>query len=125
METATPVQLRVNGRNLAETGNRMFRSYAQNQPPGPEMAKDMFPDDPDGNFYRASRYPWTADLSYRGTDPQVYINNGYIKATNSSENDWTDLVNLCYVMSNSPDATYVEDVSRVIDTDEWLRYFAI
>ena len=46
------VRARVNGVDLAESGNRMYGRYVRFEGRGGEWAQRHFPNDPDGNFYR-------------------------------------------------------------------------
>ncbi|MEJ2704561.1 MAG: CotH kinase family protein, partial [Sedimentisphaerales bacterium] len=121
----TAVQVRLNGENLAGSGREMYGSYAHLEVVDSDYAANHFPDDPAGNAYKCMRDLGPADLRYRGTDPDAY-RNSYFKKTNVAEDDWSDLIELCYVLSDTtPDDIYVEEVRRVIDVDEWLRIFAI
>jgi CotH kinase protein/Lamin Tail Domain len=121
----TAVQVRLNGENLAEPATRMYGSYAHLEVTDSDFVKKKFPEDSAGNLYKCMRDLGPADLRYRGTNPDSY-RNSYFKKTNIAEDDWSDLIELCRVLSaNTPDATYVDEVSRVIDVDEWLRVLAI
>ena len=101
-----------------------FGSYILVEPINNEWAANHFPTAPDGTVYRASSGPHLADLSYRGTDPASYISRGYAKTSNSSENDWSDLILLCQTLDSTPDATYAPAVRAVADVEQWMRYFA-
>jgi hypothetical protein len=68
----TAVQVRVNGRNLAEPGQRMFGSYAQVEVIDSDFVEKHFPDNADGNAYKCMRDFGPADLQYRGPDPDDY-----------------------------------------------------
>jgi hypothetical protein len=118
------VQVRVNGRNLAEPQQRMYGSYVHLEAIDSDFAQKHFPDNADGNAYKCMRDFGPADLQYRGTNPDDY-RNSYFKATNEAQDDWSDLMDLCYVLSETPDDVYVEEVKRVVDVEEWLRFFAI
>ena len=77
---------------------------------GPDWANNHFPLDPDGNVYRAAQ-GWGALLNYRDQNPNSYSGD-YAKASNQSENDYTDLINLCYALSpNVSNADYTQAVS--------------
>jgi len=122
---ATAVQVRLNGENLAVSGREMYGSYAHIEVVDSDYAGNHFPDGGAGNAYKCMRDLGPADLRYRGTDPDSY-RNSYFKRTNTAEDDWSDLIELCYVLSdNTPDDIYVEEVSRVINVDQWLRFIAI
>ncbi len=122
---ATAVQVRLNGENLAVSGREMYGSYAHIEVVDSDYANNHFPDDGAGNAYKCMRDLGPADFRYRGTNPDSY-RNSYFKRTNTAEDDWSDLIELCYVLSDTtPDEIYVEEVSRVINVDQWLRFFAI
>jgi len=128
---ATFVQVRVNGVNLARSGapttadGAGWGTYALVEPINNEWANNRFPNDPNGNVYRASSGAHLADLSYRGTDPAAYTSRGYSKTSNAAENDWSDLASLTDVLNNTPDATYRPTVEQRLNLPEWLTYFAV
>ena len=125
---ATGIQVRVNGENLAlnETVlDRMYGTYVQLEVIDSEFTVNHFPDNSGGNIYKASIYPQIADLTYQGTNPASYVSRGYSKGTNESENDWTDLFELTNVMDNEPDETYQERLEQVVDTEQWIRWYAV
>ncbi|MBN2474231.1 MAG: lamin tail domain-containing protein [Pirellulales bacterium] len=124
-EDTRAVQVRVNGRNLARAAAPMYGSYVQLEVTDSDFADNQFPGDGAGNIYKAVTRTHNATLSYLGTDPQAYITAGYSKSTNASENDWSDLIHLTDVLNNASDATYVQEVSEVVNVDQWLRWFAI
>jgi hypothetical protein len=122
---ASPVEVRVNGANLALTDpSRMYGAYNYLEVYDSDWAENHVPDDDGGNIYKAAHWPATATLDYLGTNPADYENAGYTKLTNQSENDWTDLFDLTNVLDNEPNATYVGEVNRVLNVEEWLRWFA-
>jgi hypothetical protein len=126
---ARVVQLRVNGQNLATAGSVNYGAYLLVEPMNGAWAENHFPLDPEGNVYRGSKYPWNANLDYLGTNAAVYQGQtgaGYYKASNTRENDWTDLFQLTYALStNTPDADYVAAVTNIANVEECLRYFAV
>lgn len=126
------IQLRVNSVNwgvrntshpfLDFNQNETFGSYALQEVMNDDWAHRVFPGDDNGNAYRCAR-PDTG-LDYLGTNPNNYVGQGYSKESNTTENDWTDLINLTFALNNSPDSTYVRDVRRVVNIDKWMIYFA-
>ena len=120
---ATAIQYRVNGANLASSGLPQLGSWAFLEPLNGDWAASHLPQDGDGNVYRASSGGHNADLSY-GTDPTYYLNRGYSKTSNTSEDDWSDLIALTDALNNSSDANFVDAVSQWIDAPMWMRYFA-
>ncbi len=126
-EYARAVQLRVNGSNPANAGLRQFGSYAAVEATNGELVGEHLPDDGDGNVYRASTGNHSATLNYLGTDPSSYIGAGYVKNSNATDNDWTDLINLTFALdpATTSDAEYVTAVRRNVNVEMWLRYFAM
>jgi hypothetical protein len=117
------IQVRVNGEKLARGGAPQFGSYVLTEVVNGDWAQNHYPLDGNGNTY-ACRRPNT-DLSYLGTDPDRYLHTGYHKTSHASENDWQDLITLTEVLSHAPADTYVEQVLRVADVQEWMTYFAV
>ncbi len=121
---ATAVRMFSNGVNLY--GNQL---YAYLETPNSDFASNHFPLDPNGNLYRGNRPQDSppgglgAGLVYQGPDPVPY--SSYNKLTNSSQADWSDVIQLTDVLNNTPDATYLERVAEVVDVDQWLRFFAL
>lgn len=124
---ASAVDVRVNGTNLALTDQaRMYGAYAYLEEYDGDWAENHVPGDSGGNLYKAAYAGgWNADLTYLGTDPADYEAVGYFKQTNESEYDWTDLFDLTNVLDNEPDITYVAEVNRVINSQQWVRWFAL
>ena len=121
-ERITPIQIRVNGQNLALSDSTMFGSYALVEVIDDEFAARHFPSDREGNAYRCGND--VADLGYGGTDPNAYL-AGYEKQTNVAAGDYSDLIHLTYVLNNTPPDRLVEEARKVIHLDQWLRYLAV
>jgi len=130
---AAPVQIRINGQNLATPGApSMFGSYVHLEAPDGDFADSHFPNDGAGNLYRGTRLDdltQEADLRYEGPDPSAYRDT-YHKQTNEEMDDWTDLINLTYTLSAEsvngiPDENFVAEISQVLNLDQWLRYLAL
>ncbi|MHC4727081.1 MAG: lamin tail domain-containing protein [Planctomycetota bacterium] len=121
----TAVQVRLNGENLAEPGRVMYGSYAHVEVIDSDFSDKHFPNNSAGNAYKCMRDLGPADFGYRGPNPDSY-RNSYFKSTNTAEDDWSDVIDLSFVMSDTtPDDIYVEEVNRVVNVDQWLRFFAI
>jgi hypothetical protein len=123
---AQAAQVRVNGTNLAESGGRMYSRYALVEEVSGEFADQHFEPDPDGNVYSARRSfnDRPADLSYLGPEAEPYRSR-YFKQSNESEDDWNDLIHLTDVLNNAPQATYLAEVSQVLNVHQWLRFLAL
>ncbi|HMJ66387.1 MAG TPA: Ig-like domain-containing protein, partial [Candidatus Binatia bacterium] len=124
-------QYRMNGVNPAQitapAGGQGdgYGTFLMVQPVNGDLATDLFPDDGDGNVYRASSGGHVADLTYLGSNPSSYIPRGYFKTSNRTENDWTDLLNLTFTFSQVSDADFLQAVSTNVNIVEWMKYFAV
>jgi hypothetical protein len=131
------VQLRVDGIDpMAGMGNS-FGSYAANEQYNNDLIKRSFPLDPKGNSYRGirqsvlcdSQFDGVADLTWHGADWAIgTYTNAYFKQNNLVPNDWSDLIGLIGVLNETngtTPATYVKDVERVLNVEEWMKYMAV
>jgi uncharacterized repeat protein (TIGR01451 family) len=118
-EYQKPVQVRVNNVNLNGAN-----SFAQQEVPDGDFADNHFPNDSNGNIYRGSTGNHSATLAYLGTDPNSYISAGYRKTSNGAEYDWSDLIDLTFILNNTPDVNYVAAVQGRVNVQQWLTYFA-
>jgi hypothetical protein len=127
-QDARRVQVRVNGENLSLSDpSNMYGSYVCLEVYDSDWADNHLPDDNAVNLYRclSDASPRRCDLQYLGSDPALYSQpNYYAKATNTGVNDWSDLIHLTYVLDQSPDDTYVQDVEQTVNVDQWLRWMA-
>jgi hypothetical protein len=127
---AYPAKVRVNGRDLSSASTlRTSGSYDHIEAVNSDWTNHHFPDDPDGNAYKCMRSDspaQQADLRYLGTNPTSY-QICYTKTSNVSANDWSDLIELTRVLSDTTtsDSVYAEQVKRVINVEEWLRFIAL
>jgi len=124
---STPAQLRINGANLAYSGSPMFGAYVRFEAFDDDFAKRHFPGDPNGNLYTCFRTDSggiEAELRYEGDNPDTYRNR-YFKANHEAQDDWTDLIHMVNVLNNAPDATYLQDVGKVVNVSQWLHYIAL
>ncbi len=143
------VQVRVNGQNqayAAPTGSLnsyQFGSYYCFQSYDAQWASEHIPNDSGGNIYAGSWYidntklARGADLEYLGTNIAAYrfgyspsgptsTSGPYEKKTNKAEDDWSDLINLTWLLStNTPQSNYLETISQRVNLDQWLRFFAV
>ncbi len=113
-----------NGNNLNPNGY-----FAQVEVLNNVWAQRHFPLDGNGNGYRGRRANegppggLGAGLQYFGEDQQPYVS--YLKQTNRSEQDWSDVVRLTDALNNAPNETYLEDVGEVMNIDQWLKSIAL
>lgn len=134
---SSAVQVRVNNANLVFTGatDRTYGSYAANEPIDSDWADHHFPNDSDGNIYRAQRDIVPPAFDYRVTN--IYTNlfgpenkrsytNTWFKESNSSEDNWTDLIAMLRVTGTNGTTTFTpQNVEAVVNTSEWLRHLAV
>jgi len=124
---AAAVRLLVNGEDLTQgsTTSSMYGSYAHLEVMNSDWAARHIPLDSNGNVYKCMRDngPDPADFRYM-TDPARY-EPPYQKQTNERDNDWSDVIELSRVLSTAPDETFADEVKRVLDTEQWLRFLAL
>jgi hypothetical protein len=151
-----PVQVRVNGTNFANpsppsgsTDSYQFGSYFLMSGYDSEWANEQFPDDSNGNIYKGTWYldnfqlNIPPDLRYLGdvtsphtTNPyrQAYgptgptaATGGYSRQSNSSDDNWSDLVALTktFDTTQTPDALFLDRLNQNVNIDEWLKFFAV
>ena len=75
----------------------------------------------DGDLYRGVA---DGDFDYRGINPDAY-RTSYLKQTNVEQDGWSELINLCAMLTNTPDASLSTVLPTVIDIDQWVRFFAV
>ncbi len=123
------VRVYINGTNNANPASPQFGCYIHSEAPGSEMVTAHWPQDDGGNLYRLSSGGHAATLAAHAITAanysQVYSNNGYLKASNSAENDYTDLTNLTYVLNIVPDSIYEASVRSNVNVENWMLYFAV
>ncbi len=73
-----------------------------------------------GNLFKGDP---TGDLKWMGSTPSTYYTKYELK-TNTTTNDWTDLVNLINVINNAPAVSYVNDLDSVLNTSEYIYSWA-
>ncbi len=119
-----PVTMYSNGVDLREG-----QFYAHLEVPNDEFAANHFPNDSGGNIYKGRRADESppggqgAGLEYYGQDPAPYVS--YLKSTNESAADWTDVIELTNVLNNASNANYVSAVEAIVDVPQWLRVLAL
>src|SRR6185295_17441553 len=120
------VRVYINGNNAASAGSPQFGCYIHNEAVDSELVTAHWPQDDGGNIYRLSTGNHTANLnSIQPPTSQTYSNAGYLKASNSAENDYTDLTNLTYVLNIVPNSIYEASVRSNVNVENWLLYFAM
>lgn len=124
---AAPVKFRLNGVDHAETGVRMFGSYARAEAPGPAWMTRQYPLDALGNLYSVSDAgPGThGELAYELPATPANYAETYFPLTNIAGAGYTDVIALTNKLSNAPEATYKAEISQVLNLDQWLSFLAL
>ena len=122
---AIPVRRLDNNVDLASG-----RFYAHVEVLDGSWAAKHFPNDSQGNVYRGRRAGSEsppggrgAGLVYQGEDPLPYVS--YLKMTNRSEADYTDVIRLTDALNNAPDDVYLEEVAKHVNIEQWVRTIAV
>ena len=117
------VHVRLNGADTAVAGHPMYGAYAHNDVVDGDFGDyhNLGP----VNIYRTIRTgSMEADFAYLGEEPEPY-RQVYFKETNAAEDDWRDLIELCQLLTETPDEAFAAFVEESLDVDNWLRFFAI
>lgn len=127
-EAARIAQVRVNNVNRASSGSPQFGSYLQLERTDNNYVKNHWPGE-SGNIYRGQSWVHLCNLAYHDNPTNFldYAIDGYSKQNNTIDNDWSDLINLCYALSitNVSDDTYAQNIRQVVDVEQWMRYFSV
>ena len=75
-----------------------------------------------GNLYKCL-YP--ADLTYLGSNPENYKNNGYTLKTNTEQDDYSDLINFISVLNTTTSDQFPAVVEPIFNVNGYLRYLAV
>src|SRR5690606_16860995 len=120
-EDATAVQLRMNGTQYATT-NVQQGSYVHLEVTNSDWVDNHLPNDPAANVYRGINN----SLEYNGGNVNTFRNQ-FNKQTNSSEDDWSDIIAVTRALDpqQTPDAVFVETLEQVANVDQWLRWLAM
>jgi spore coat protein CotH len=78
--------------------------------------------DDDGNLFDCNKVGW--DFTWRGSDWWAYIPDYLMIETNTRHFDPTALIEFVRTANQSPDVTFVEDLSAFIDPKHFLTYIA-
>ncbi len=86
-----------------------------------EFIQKRFPNDDNGNLYKAS---YGADLTYLGSNASNYYNLYELK-TNESTNDYSGLINFLNVLNNASITDFPCAIQEVLDVESYLKTLAI
>lgn len=93
---------------------------------GADFLNRAFAGHSNGNLYRGC-WPLgetrSADLTYLGTNKEQY-RPFYEKHSNVMADDFSDVIQLCNIFTNTPDASFTPTVARYIDADQWMHFWS-
>lgn len=120
-------QLRVNN-GAGPGGTPSLGRYAAKEVVDGDWAERHFPLDSGGDVYAVVRdlppnpYP---NFDYRGVDAAPYKRT-YVKESNVSEDDWTDIAGMLEVMGENQTNLFTTARARqVINVEQWLTHLAV
>lgn len=117
------IAMRRNGSDRSEQGEEGYGSIVHVQPLQEEFL-DSHLVDSGGNLYKKTRPD--NNWAYREGNVQDYLNDGWNKQTNASENDWSDLDEWLRVMNEvQGEADYIAQVEAVANLDQWMQWLAV
>ncbi len=99
-----------------------FGVYTSVEQVNKSFLQDRFPNS-GGNLFKAQGI--NCDLTYLGSDANAYIQKGYELKTNEVENNYSDLINLCDIVTNTPDAQFKSAIEAVFNVDGFLSWLAV
>src|SRR4030095_2470989 len=97
--------------------------YAANEVVNSDWAEHWLPADSSGNIYRALRDILPNEFAYRGTNYRAYTNT-WFKQSNTSENDWVDLIGMLRIVGTNDQFT-ASAVRDAINVEQWMTYLAV
>ncbi len=143
MAESRAIQLRWNAANPTGAGSPSYGIYLCNEAEDSDFAAHHFPTDSSGNLYRALRQDSVGGANLRDqsnnanpalADPTPYRVN-YFKHTNTSEDNWADLIGLTQKIAKghsvaatyavSWDADFVTAIQSAVDVNQWMRFMAV
>lgn len=125
-QDARPSRVKWNGVSVAVAGAPSYGFHAASEVINSDFARHHFPLDDAGNVYRGVRLDQLggANLRYQGEHPDPYRTN-YFKQTNTSVDDWSDLIQLTRTLQGGSEESYASRVRQVLDVEAWMTYFAV
>lgn len=83
-------------------------------------------DDPSGNLYKCL---WPADLTYKGSNPDVYKEDNwgrrtYDLKTNTELDDYTDIAHLIDIINNTAIQDLSCELEKIFDIQNYLKFIA-
>lgn len=107
-------------RRVSINGERQATMHLRVEAIDDEFLERVEPNDNDGNLYRGES---RANLDYRGVNFAPYRAH-YLKRTNEGEDDFSDVVDLCFRFSETTAEQFPVAVEERVDVAQWAEYFA-
>src|SRR5204863_4216565 len=108
--------------------------YSANEEINSDWTDQHFPNDNQGNLYRALRDIPPSSFDYRtskayptlfGAEDKRSYTNTWFKTSNAREDDWNDLIGMLRVFGTNGIIQFSpENVSKVVNIEQWMRYLA-
>jgi hypothetical protein len=106
--------------------NQFWGVYILVEQPNKDMMERWFTDE-EGTRYKADRPSGvqinSSTLNWLGSGVSAYQQNYELK-NSTHKNAWTDLVNLCDKLNNTPDPQFKTEIVKWLDVDRALWYLA-
>lgn len=99
--------------------NEYWGLYLNVQQPNKQFLREWF-GTAAGNFYKCDPRGELTDL---GTNVAQYKTK-YEKKTNEEADDWTDFIGFVRALNTLPDATFPQEIEKILDVDRTLWYLA-
>lgn len=126
-EDGRAVVVTLNGDNRIEPGDPATNPegnlgfYAHMEKLDGSFVDNHYPLDQQGTLFRVQNAGFPI---FQPSGDGEYSENQYQFSTNSEANDWSQLHQFFLTLNNAPDATFYEDVSEVMNVEQWMRFFA-
>ena len=122
---AVPVEVFLNGHNTADGDSIGYGRYVRAEPINADWIERLFPSDADGNLYRIDDHAalGTGQFDYAGENASPY-DITYLKKTNEKLHDYSDIIALTKALNQSPPESFRQEVDKIINLRQWLRYLA-
>ena len=119
------VRFHINGEAAKGTAYRVCIE----EPDSQFLSRKQYFSKDNGNIYKTTLdgTPQNkATWRYVGENPDLY-RNCYIKQSNEDEDDFSDIIDFCKVLTESrtEEASYVDKVNSVLNTGSFLRWMAV
>lgn len=115
--------LEYDGDPVGEPDLEVMGWRVQMQDTNRDYLRKWFPGNSNGNLYRGvyCAFDRQADFTYLGPDKNIY-RCPYEKKTNETQDDFSDVIELCDIFTFTTDTLFTSLVQDYVDVPEWMRY---